>query len=91
MRANTLTEMKVDDQALVERLAGRYACAACGGHEFKRRADDNPETRALPPRNLPPPTAPLLPYDRAKGVLHRVDSMAAIAQVAAAIDSALAR
>ncbi len=103
-------EMKVDDEALVERLAGRYACAACGAgyhdrfqrpriagrcdacdsREFKRRADDNEETLRSRLAIYHRQTAPLLPYYRAKGVLHRVDGMAAINQVAAAIDNALA-
>ena len=102
-------EMKVDDEALVERLAGRYACGACGagyhdrfqrpriagrcdacgGREFKRRADDNEETLRSRLAVYHRQTAPLLPYYRARGVLHRVDGMAAIDRVAAAIDTAL--
>ena len=104
-------EMKVDDEALVERLAGRYACAscgagyhdrfqrprvagvcdACGGSEFKRRADDNEETLRSRLAVYHEQTAPLLPYYRARGVLHRVDGMAAIDEVTAAIDCALGR
>lgn len=103
-------EMKVDDEALVERLAGRYACAACGagyhdcfqrprlaghcdacgGREFKRRADDNEQTLRSRLAVYHRQTAPLLPYYRAKSVLHRVDGMAAIDEVAAAIARALA-
>lgn len=102
-------EMKVDDEALVERLAGRYACASCGAgyhdrfqrprvegvcdacssSEFKRRADDNEETLRSRLAVYHEQTAPLLPYYRARGVLHRVDGMAAIDDVTAAIDRAL--
>lgn len=103
-------EMRVDDEALVERLAGRYACATCGagyhdrfqrpriagqcdvcgGREFKRRADDNEETLRSRLAVYHRQTAPLLPYYRAQGVLHRVDGMAAIDRVTAAIDSVIA-
>ena len=66
-------------------------CDACGGSEFRRRADDNEETLRSRLAVYHEQTAPLLPYYRARGVLHRVDGMAAIDEVKAAIDCALGR
>jgi len=102
-------ELAVDEDALVDRITGRFTCASCGegyhdryklpkasgtcdvcgAHEFKRRADDNEEavrTRMVEYRGK---TAPILPIYEARGLVSRVDGMAPIAAVGAAIDGIL--
>jgi len=101
--------MRVDEAALVDRIAGRYACAKCGagyhnrfqrpklngvcdlcgGREFIRRADDRPETVKARLKAYREQTAPILPYYRAKGVLHTIDGMAPIDRVTEQIEEVL--
>lgn len=57
-------------------------CDKCGATEFKRRADDNAETVGARLEAYHAQTAPLISYYDGKGVLARVDAMAAIDQVA---------
>ena len=64
-------------------------CDACGSTEFTRRPDDNAETVGARLEAYHRQTAPLLPYYEAKGVLHAVDGMADIDQVARQIDAVL--
>jgi len=64
-------------------------CDKCGGTEFKRRADDNAETVASRLEAYHRQTAPLLPYYKSRGVLSRVDGMAPIGTVAAALQKLL--
>ena len=71
------------------RVAG--TCDVCGSHDFVRRADDKPETVHARLEAYRAQTAPILPHYEAQGRLHRVDGMADIADVAAAIDASLAR
>ena len=66
-------------------------CDVCGSHDFVRRADDKPETVHARLEAYRAQTAPILPHYEAQGRLHRVDGMADIADVAAAIDASLAR
>ncbi len=64
-------------------------CDACGGTEFKRRPDDNEatvRTRMAEYRNK---TAPILPIYEARGLVRRVDGMAAMDNVSAAIAGVL--
>jgi adenylate kinase len=109
MKLDYVIEMKVDESALVDRIAGRYACAkcgagyhnryqrpkqngvcdVCGGREFIRRADDRPETVKARLKAYRDQTAPILPYYRAKGVLHTVDGMAPIDRVTEQIEQLL--
>lgn len=56
-------------------------CDACGSTEFKRRADDNAETVKTRLDAYHKQTAPILPYYERKGVLRKVDGMAAIDEV----------
>jgi adenylate kinase len=102
-------ELMVDEDALVERIVGRFTCATCGagyhdhfhrpkvdgtcdvcgGHEFKRRPDDNEETVRTRMAEYRGKTAPILPYYEAKDLVSRIDGMADIADVGAAIDAVL--
>ena len=103
--------LTVDDAAMVERVSGRYTCAACGegyhdsfkqpaqagtcdacgGTEFKRRADDNAATVASRLAAYHEQTAPLIAYFGDKGVLETVDGMAAIDTIAGALGGIVAR
>jgi len=98
-------ELEVDEDALVERITGRFTCATCGegyhdrfkqpekegecdkchGHEFKRRADDNEETVRTRMAEYRAKTAPILPIYEARGIVSRVDGMADMDEVSAAI------
>lgn len=66
-------------------------CDVCGGTEFTRRKDDNAETVKARLEAYRNQTAPILPYYRAKGILHRVDGMAELDQVTKEIEAVLAR
>ena len=103
-------ELEVDEDALVERICGRYTCAncgkgyhdkyeqpkvagtcdRCGGHEFKRRPDDNEETVRTRMAEYRSKTAPILPIYDLRGIVSRVDGMADIDQVTAAIERIIA-
>jgi adenylate kinase len=100
-------ELEVDEDALVERITGRYTCAQCnegyhdrfkvpakagvcdncGSTEFKRRADDNEESVRTRMNEYRAKTAPILPIYKARGLVRRVDGMADIAHVTAAIET----
>jgi adenylate kinase len=56
-------------------------CDVCGSTEFSRRPDDNAETMKTRMAAYRAQTEPLLPYYRAKGVLKKVDGMAAMDEV----------
>lgn len=102
-------ELHVDEDALVERVCGRFTCAncgagyhdrfrqplvagvcdRCGGTEFKRRPDDNEETVRTRMQEYREKTAPILPFYEPRGIIRRVDGMAPIAEVTAAIERIL--
>jgi adenylate kinase len=69
------------------KIAG--TCDKCGGHEFKRRPDDNEETVRTRLAEYREKTQPILPYYDAKGLVRRIDGMAPVEDVAAAIDAIL--
>ena len=69
------------------RVAG--VCDVCGSIEFKRRPDDTAETIATRMAEYRAKTAPILPIYEARGLVHRVDGMADIEQVTAAIGAVL--
>jgi adenylate kinase len=73
--------LKVDDDALVMRVAGRFAESG--------RPDDNPESFRVRLAAYNSQTAPLLPYYEHHNKLVTVDGMGSIDQVAAAIDDAI--
>lgn len=102
-------ELGVDEDALVDRITGRFTCAKCGAgyhdryklpkvkgvcdicssHDFKRRPDDNAETVRTRMAEYRAKTAPILPiYDR-RGIVARVDGMADMDVVTAAIEQVL--
>ena len=64
-------------------------CDACGHTEFKRRPDDNEDTVRTRNKEYREKTAPILPGYEARGIVKRVDGMAAIDEVASAIDAIL--
>ncbi|WP_313809599.1 adenylate kinase [Sphingobium sp.] len=98
-------ELDVNEDALVERITGRFTCASCGegyhdsfkqpkvegscdkcgGHEFKRRPDDNEETVRTRMAEYRAKTAPILPIYEARGIVSRVDGMADMDDVTVAI------
>jgi len=102
-------ELTVDEDALVDRITGRFTCAACntpyhddyklpanpgicdvcGATEFKRRADDNEEAVRTRMAEYRAKTAPILPHYEAPGIVRRVDGMAQVDAVSAAIEAIL--
>ena len=72
----------VDDEALMSRIAKRFA--------EEGRSDDNPEAFAVRLGAYNRQTAPLLPFYKAQGKLVEIDGMAPIDKVAAEIDRVLA-
>lgn len=105
MALDHVVELAVDDEAMADRIAGRYTCAACGvgyhddfqkpkregacdacgGTEFKRRADDTRETVRNRLQVYHTQTAPILEHYRTKGVLKEIDGMAPIDGVTAVL------
>ena len=102
-------ELDVNEDALVDRIVGRYTCATCGkgyhdtfeqpkvagtcdkcgGHDFKRRPDDNEQTVRTRMAEYRAKTAPILPIYDARGIVARVDGMADIDVVTGAIEAIL--
>ncbi|MDT9598006.1 adenylate kinase [Sphingosinicella rhizophila] len=66
-------------------------CEICGSTNFKRRPDDNEETVRNRLVEYRAKTAPILPHYEAKDLVSRVDGMAPIAEVEAAIEAILDR
>lgn len=56
-------------------------CDKCGGHDFKRRPDDNAQTARQRLQTYYDQTAPLIAHYECAGVLQRLDAMQDIAAV----------
>jgi len=102
-------ELTVIEDALVDRISGRFSCAVCntpyhddyklpkvdgvcdvcGSTEFKRRPDDNEEAVRTRMAEYRAKTAPILPHYEAQGIVRRVDGMADVETVSAAIAAIL--
>ena len=102
-------ELVVDEDALVERIAGRFSCAGCGASyhdrfkrprqegvcdlcgstEVIRRPDDNEQTVRRRMAEYRAKTEPILPYYDERGLVHRVDGMQSVDDVAAQIEAIL--
>jgi adenylate kinase len=80
-RIDQVIRLKVDDEALKKRIAGRFAESA--------RPDDNPESFLIRLNAYNTQTAPLLPYYQGQGKLVEVDGMASMDEVAVGIDKAM--
>ncbi|SFP41496.1 adenylate kinase [Tranquillimonas alkanivorans] len=70
---------------IFKRPAVDGTCDACGGTEFRRRADDRAETVASRLAAYHAETAPLIEYYRARGTLMSVPAMGAIKDIAQAL------
>ena len=64
-------------------------CDVCGSTEFKRRPDDNAATVHTRMAEYRAKTAPILPFYDARGLVRRVNGMADIDEVSAAIAAIL--
>jgi adenylate kinase len=87
MELDAVIELEVDEGILLERIERRRAQMTARGEDL--RPDDNPEVLRRRLAAYRAQTAPLIAYYRGQGVLHSVDGMAPIQQVAATIASAL--
>ena len=65
-------------------------CDVCGAHDFVHRVDDKRETVSARLEAYRAQTTPILPHYAARGRLHKVDGMADIDHVSAAIETILA-
>jgi adenylate kinase len=82
-KIDVVLRLKVDDEALMTRIAGRFAESG--------RPDDNPDSFKVRLGAYNDQTAPLLPYYQGQGKLVELDGMGSIESVAAGIDQALAK
>jgi adenylate kinase len=80
-------ELRVDEDALLKRIANRAAEMKARGEPL--RSDDNPEVLRQRLEAYRRQTAPLVAYYRKQNALRTVNGMAPIQDVAAAIDKAL--
>lgn len=84
---NAVLELKVDEEALVDRLNSRIAETKAAGQDV--RADDNEETFRKRLEVYREQTAPLIPYYAKTSGVIEIDGMRAIDEVSAQIDEVL--
>ena len=80
-KIDLVLRLKVDDEALKQRVASRFA--------ERGRPDDNPKSFLVRLNAYNAQTMPLLPYYQDQGKLVEVDGMGSVESVAAGIDAAL--
>jgi adenylate kinase len=81
-------ELKVDPEKLVGRIVNRATQALAAGQAVRK--DDDPDVFKTRLDAYFRDTAAVTPYYRGKGLLHEVDGMTGVADVAHAIDDILA-
>ena len=87
LKLDAAIELTVDAAKLVERIVKRAAEARAAG--LPVRKDDDPEVFKSRLVAYERDTAAVTPFYRERGLLHEVDGMAPIDEVAAAIDAVL--
>lgn len=88
-KLDTVIQLQVNDEILVDRIVGRAAEAVAAGKEA--RADDNEESLKVRLMAYYKDTSPLIGYYYAKGQLQQVDGLGTMdavgADIAAAMDN----
>jgi adenylate kinase len=79
LRLDSVVELKVDEQALVQRMATRVAETLARGEAVRK--DDNPEAFKVRLENYRQQTAPVSGYYAGKSMLKTVDGMKSIDEV----------
>jgi adenylate kinase len=88
LRLDAVVALKVDEKILLDRIAKRIAEMCARGEA--PRADDTPETMMTRLQAYRRQTEPLVDYYSRRGILKPIDGMAAIPDVAVAIDRLIA-
>ncbi|MEL6619627.1 MAG: adenylate kinase [Pseudomonadota bacterium] len=101
-RINAAISLEVDDDAIIDRISGRFTCKGCGegyhdsfkrpaadgicdrcgSTDMERRADDTADAVRTRLEAYHTQTAPLIDYYVAQNVLHRVNAMGPIDEIA---------
>jgi adenylate kinase len=87
LRLDAAIELTVDAPKLVDRIVRRAQEASAAGQPVRK--DDDPEVFKSRLAAFERDTAAVTPFYRERGLLHEVDGMAPIQDVAKAIDSVL--